>query len=178
MLSFKSLCKPLCFFAIYFIIIVSIEPFYHEALINWAIYPNNGIKKIQDITSDTEREIWGVWTEMGGGHELLFVAAIAFLWGRRSTFMYYISFIALDKIIVAYFKLAMANPRPYMIDPLIKPLKCSTSFGCPSGHSTAAALGSVVVFLDIFHGETHGLVKERYYSKPVYFFGLFCALFW
>ena len=115
---------------------------------------------------------------MGGGHELCFVAAVAFLWGRRSTFMYYISFIALDKIIVAYFKLAMANPRPYMIDPLIKPLKCSTSFGCPSGHSTAAALGSVVVFLDIFHGETHGLVKERYYSKPVYFLGLFCALFW
>ena len=92
--------------------------------------------------------------------------------------MYYGTFITTEKIVVAYLKLAMANPRPYMIDDKIHPFKCSTSFGCPSGHSTSAALASVAIFLDIFHGESHGLTKQRHYNWSTYISGLLFAIFW
>lgn len=32
--------------------------------------------------------------------------------------------------------------------------------------------------MDIFHGESHGLVKERHFSKATYFLGLACTIFW
>ena len=59
---------------------------------------------------------------------------------------------SIDKIINAYFKLAYAAPRPYMIASHIRPLSCSTSFGMPSGHSSAAFMITITIFLDIFHG--------------------------
>lgn len=165
------------FFSAYLILVLAIEPLYHDPLIKWAT-TDGGIQRVQDRTGETQRELWKLWTELGGGYELLFVAALGFIFGRRSTFIYYIWFIGLDKIFVAYFKLAMANPRPYMIDASIQPLKCSTSFGCPSGHATAASFSSVVVFLDVFHGETHGLVKQRYFNWPTYIVALLAAIFW
>ena len=62
---------------------------------------------------------------------------------------------ALDKFYVSYFKLYYANPRPYMIQPKIEPISCSKAFGNPSGHSSASALFSIALFLDVFHGKTN-----------------------
>jgi hypothetical protein len=55
-------------------------------------------------------------------------------------------------MIGAYFKLAYADPRPYMMSSDIQPFSCSKGFGNPSGHSSAAAVFSIVLFLDYFHG--------------------------
>ena len=53
---------------------------------------------------------------------------------------------------MAFFKVAYADPRPYMISDTIKPLSCSSEFGNPSGHSEASILVGLGVFLDVFHG--------------------------
>ena len=103
------------------------------------------------MTNETTKDAFLWLTERGGSHELYWAAAIVFIFGRRSRFMYYLAIYGCDKFFVAYMKLVYADPRPYMIDKNIKPLHCSDSFGKPSGHSTAAAI-SFAIFLDAFHG--------------------------
>jgi len=63
---------------------------------------------------------------------------------------------AFKEVIMSYFKLAYADPRPYMIDDQIEPITCSKGFGNPSGHSLASAMFSVFIFLDLMHGYTRG----------------------
>jgi hypothetical protein len=58
----------------------------------------------------------------------------------------------LDKIIVSFFKLAYHDPRPWVLESLIKPISCSKEFGNPSGHASASALFSLFLILDLFHG--------------------------
>lgn len=128
---------------------------------------------MQNTTGPTERYFWSVWTDLGAGNEILFAAYLIFIFGKRSNFFYYILMIGTQKMIKAYLKLAMANPRPYMISDNIHPFKCSTSFGNPSGHSMAASLASTAMFLDVFHGD-----NQRTFKWPTYILGLFFALFW
>jgi hypothetical protein len=52
---------------------------------------------------------------LGGGKELSALAIIGLIWKDRPRGFYYIIIQSLDKAIEAYFKLAYANPRPYMI---------------------------------------------------------------
>ena len=112
-------------------------------------------------------------TERGGSHELYFAAAIVFIFGRRSRFMYYLAIYGIDKFFVDYPKLVLADPRPYMIEQDIKPLHCSDSFGKPSGHSTAAAI-SFAIFLDTFHGK-----DTKVSVRPVfYYLALVFTIFW
>ena len=35
----------------------------------------------------------------------------------------------------------------------INTISCSKQFGMPSGHSSSALLFSIILFLDVFHGE-------------------------
>ena len=86
--------------------------------------------------------------------------------------------LALDKIIISYFKLAFHDPRPYMIQPDITPEKCSVGFGNPSGHSHASSEFAVVLFLDVFHGAQIGGSVERFFSKITYAVCLALAIFW
>lgn len=65
-----------------------------------------------------------------------------------------------------------------MIDSGIIPYTCSTSFGMPSGHSSASQVISIVIFLDIFHGKTSPYYKQIYGPWYVYVFCLILALFW
>jgi membrane-associated phospholipid phosphatase len=91
------------------------------------------------------------------------LVAFGFLWCERSKFFYYLSVLSLDKLINAYFKLAYANPRPYMLKSDIKPISCSKGFGNPSGHSSASSLIAIVLFLDYFHGTP---LKFTKYGTP------------
>ena len=83
------------------------------------------------------------------------------MWGSRSKYFYYLAIFAIDKLIIGYFKLVYAAPRPYMIDGSIKPLQCSKAFGSPSGHCSACITTTITVFLDIFHG-----ISVESNSKP------------
>jgi len=58
-------------------------------------------------------------TELGGGKELMFLCLLGMIWGERTKLFYYLAILGIDKIIIGYFKLAYANPRPYMISSAI-----------------------------------------------------------
>lgn len=107
---------------------------------------------------------------------------ITFIFGTRQHFFYYMSILALDKIIISYFKLAYHDPRPYMILSTITPEKCSSGFGNPSGHSNASSLFAIALFLDVFHGAQIDKVTEhsveRFFSIYQYLFSLALAVFW
>ena len=76
---------------------------------------------------------------------------------------------------MSFFKLAYAEPRPYMIEPGIVPLYCSKSFGNPSGHSSVSILIGILLILDIFHGKEK---EVKYYSNKAYVPAVFLAIFW
>lgn len=103
---------------------------------------------------------------------------ISFILGTRQHFFYYMAVLALDKVLISYFKLAYHDPRPYMILSTITPNKCSVGFGNPSGHSHASSTFAVVLFLDVFHGAQIGSSIERYFSKTIYYLSLALAIFW
>jgi membrane-associated phospholipid phosphatase len=87
--------------------------------------------------------------------------------------MYYMFIYGAHKFFVAYMKLVLADPRPYMISIKIKPLHCSNSFGSPSGHSTAATF-CLAIFLDVFHGK-----GTQVYLKPIfYYLAMAATFFW
>ena len=117
---------------------------------------------------------------MGGGKEVSITVVCFLIWSDRSKFMYYVAVLGLDKMITSYFKLAFAAPRPYMIDSEIKPITCSKGFGNPSGHSSAASMLTIVLFLDTFHGTPYAMNKafRLFYSNGVYGLCLFACLFW
>lgn len=80
---------------------------------------------------------------------------------------------------MAYFKLAYADPRPYMISEKIHPWSCSREFGNPSGHAQASAMVALGVFLDYFHGkQIDSNAPPKYTSWAAYLLGAALALFW
>lgn len=94
----------------------------------------------------------GFQSSFGGGNELLVLSIASFIWCERERYFYFLVTLSLNKMIGAYFKLAYADPRPYMMTKDIFPYSCSKGFGNPSGHSSASAVFSIVLFLDYFHG--------------------------
>ena len=93
-------------------------------------------------------------TKLGGGVEIMATVGIAFILAPREKFFYYLAALTIDKLFIGYFKLAYHKPRPYMIHDGIIPMTCSKAFGLPSGHSSASNMLPLVLFLDIFHGNT------------------------
>ena len=89
---------------------------------------------------------------LGGGTEYCIAIFFVFMWGCRVKYYYYLAIFCLDKVIIGYFKLAYAAPRPYMIEGSIHPVQCSEAFGMPSGHCSAAMISTITIFLDVFHG--------------------------
>ena len=98
-------------------------------------------------------------SKAGGGAESLICLVFSFLFAPREKYFYYLSMFTLDKLYVGYFKLAYAEPRPYMVTEDIHPISCSKAFGNPSGHSSSSVL-YFVVFFDVFHG-LHYNFKNR-----------------
>ncbi len=68
-------------------------------------------------------------------------------------------------------KMAYHDPRPYMTDDRIIPMKCSHEYGNPSGHSLFAAAFATFIFIDYYHSE----VKKEY-STLSYSLGLFSTV--
>ena len=79
-------------------------------------------------------DAWHIWTSLGGGKELIACIVINFIWFPRSKCFYYLAIFSLDKLYISFFKLAYADPRPYMIDGSISPISCPMAFGNPSNH--------------------------------------------
>lgn len=156
-LSIWSLIIPAVLMALMFFF----QTLYKQALLKYTLGPD-GITKTQKQMSKGIINILSVITEFGGGIELFDAWIICFLFGTRSKSMYYLAMVALDKSVVNFLKLAMAEPRPYMIDSQIYPYTCSKAFGMPSGHSSAAFAIGLVIFLDIFHGKTEPFFKGVY----------------
>lgn len=82
--------------------------------------------------------------------------------------VYYFVMMGIDKTYVSYLKLALANPRPYMINSDIVPISCSKAFGDPSGHSSASFILGIVLFLDVFHGSTTKNTKPFFYDQKMW----------
>jgi len=120
----------------------------------------------------------------GGGKEVLFAIFITFIWSSRSKFFYYLFIFGIDKIFLGYFKLVYANPRPYMIDTEIIPVKCSDGFGLPSGHASSSSVFAIAIFLDYFHGSdinsdiNKDFSKTKFHGYFRYIMSLLLALFW
>ena len=93
-----------------------------------------------------------MWSECGGGLEIVVAVLVTFCWYPRSKSIYYFTLLGLFMVFESAFKLVHAAPRPYMIDCNIKAGECAREFGLPSGHSSASALFAITVFLDAFHG--------------------------
>jgi len=112
-------------------------------------------------------------------HELLFVVLI---FGSRSRFMYYAAVDMISLLLSDSCKNIYANPRPYLLNGNIKPVKCALSFGNPSGHSFAAQVGAIVIMLDVFHGSPISFDRigdnQVFYSRPFYYICLSMALYW
>ena len=124
------------------------------------------------------RKFYMFQTDLGGGKELMITVGVTFLFGTRNHFFYYLAVLGLDKVIISYFKLSYHDPRPYIVAPWITPYKCSKGFGNPSGHSSAASLIAVTLFLDVFHGSKVGNSIVRFYSKWTYGTYLFLSVYW
>ena len=65
---------------------------------------------------------------------------------------------------------------------IIHPIKCSKAFGNPSGHSSSAAMISIVLILDVFHGRAHnlrnGMEDSNFYSTATYVIAMIFAFAW
>ena len=118
-------------------------------------------------------------TKFGGGNEIAITCGISFLFWSRSRTFYYLALFGLEKMIMAYLKLILNDPRPYMADSELKNTTCSTGMGAPSGHSSASWSFAIVFFLDIFHGSSIPLFQE---AKPknccLYLIALLFCLTW
>lgn len=125
-------------------------------------------------------------SDLGGGSELLALFSITFLVGSRPKAIYFMTTLAIDKVLIGLLKIAYKEPRPYLKFFDIEPLSCSKEYGNPSGHSSAAFATSIVLFLDLFHGESlltiigkHDPVKSiSKYFRSKYLIGGLIALFW
>lgn len=108
----------------------------------------NGIPYVQNHTGRVARAFFKFETSIGGGKELIALSSVGFIFCKRERFFYFFFMYGLYGIIVGYYKLAYANPRPYMISMNIKPFSCSKAFGNPSGHSEASSVFAIGLFLD------------------------------
>lgn len=99
----------------------------------------------------------------------------------RSRFYYYVVVSGLKGALSFQLKLIYAEPRPYQLDHDIVPFKCKATFGNPSGHSMAASVAAIVIFLDIYHG-TPVTYKHRedsiYHGWCSYLMSLLFAIYW
>ena len=159
--SFKLSCKSIVIAMTIYGLNFALSFIYGPAAFNYSI-ASNGISKLQASSSPETINFFKIQTTFGGGNELTAISVIAFIFMTRSKCLYYMAAFTLDKTFLNFYKLAFADPRPYMIDSNITPYSCSTGFGNPSGHASASAVFFIFLFLDIFHGSTH-------YGTPSFF---------
>lgn len=172
-LTWWSLVIPIILMSLLFLF----QTLYHDKLLAFTM-GDHGTILLQSKVPAGIRTVFRFLTEFGGGLELFDAWVICLFFGTRSKSFYYLAMVALDKTVVNYLKLAMAQPRPYMINSKIHPFTCSTGFGMPSGHSSASICIGIVIFLDIFHGKSEPYFNTLYVKWWQYFFGLLLCVFW
>ena len=107
------------------------------------------------------------------------ILALVFL--TRSRFFYYMFVSGIEKLIVIQLRMTLGDPRPFHLDPKIKPWKCWVTFGNPSNNAMCSMIASVVMFLDMFHGVP---ISFSYAGDSIYFgccswfISLILALYW
>ena len=111
---------------------------------------------------------WEFVSSLGGGIEMVALVVFTFLCGTRPKYFYYLAAFSLDKCLIGLMKQIYHDPRPYMVESTIHAYHCSKEFGNPSGHSSAACLISVLLFLD----------KGQHLSLPLRIPALLLTLFW
>lgn len=87
---------------------------YHEKLMKYSLSPD-GISLLQSKVSMSSIVFFEFLTELGGGQELIECFIIFFIFGTRSKSFYFLAVFGLDKVQLNFYKLAYAQPRPYMI---------------------------------------------------------------
>ena len=117
-----------------------------------------------------------IQTNLGSGLEMIILCVGAFVWSSRPKFFYYLTMFCIDRALTCMIKLTYAQPRPYLENLKIKAYQCPTEFGNPSGHSSASMGVAIVLFLDVFHGQTRGVLK--FYSWTAYCASLVFAIYW
>ena len=176
-LSWKSVTA--CIVALFALILL--DTTYKKSLFAFSI-SEDGIPKWQKKASSGELGFLYLMSKLGGGKEIGVLVFSALLLAPREKYFYYLLAWALDKLYIGYFKLAYGDPRPYMVNGEIHPYECTSKFGNPSGHSSAAQLFGFIVFLDVFHGKHYnfkkGLPNVTFASWAWYIFCLVLSLFW
>jgi membrane-associated phospholipid phosphatase len=117
-----------------------------------------------------------IQTNLGSGLEMIILTVGAFVWSSRPKFFYYLTMFCIDRALTCMIKLSYAQPRPYLENLNIKAYQCPTEFGNPSGHSSASMGVAIVLFLDVFHGQTRGVLK--FYSAAVYYPSFIFGIYW
>jgi membrane-associated phospholipid phosphatase len=104
--------------------------------------------------------------------------------GQKARFFYFFFVVGLDLIYMNIGKISYAEIRPFYASYDFEAIKCSKSFGNPSGHSSGATATAYTIFLDIFHrapSSEEDFLKRRlnfapnYVYYPVLVFTLFYA---
>lgn len=144
---------------------------------------DDGIPNWQGKASAGSERIYATVSKFGGGTELTILCLVSLIWLPREKFFYYLTVFTLDKFYIGYFKLAFADPRPYMVNGKITPFTCEKAFGNPSGHSSASQAFGFVLLLDIFHGKSYkkgrdGTHEVYFYSWAQYIFMFAFAVLW
>jgi membrane-associated phospholipid phosphatase len=158
-------------------IVIGLYFVYHEPLKDYSLGPN-GISHLQATVPESARMFFLFLTQLGGGQELMEAFILFFIFGTRSKSFYYLAVFALDKVQVNMYKLAFAEPRPYMIASNIHPFTCSKQFGMPSGHSSASWTITMCFFLDMFHGKSQPYFKVQYFKWYQYILVLLLCWIW
>jgi membrane-associated phospholipid phosphatase len=163
-----------------FALLLLIMLLYQSALIDISLGDGKtGMASLQKNTSQGAIKFWNVYTQFGGGKELVAACLIVWFFGSRSKFFYYLAVFGLDKTIVNFYKLLLHQPRPYMIDKNIFSYSCSTAFGNPSGHCSASFVLTLVIFLDLFHGNSvPSFASIKFRSWGVYLLVIALCLIW
>ena len=151
--SLPATPKVLLNFLIIFAITVGAQALYADLLLDMTLNDDSlSIKSIQKSTAKWLQEFMRAQTSLGGGAELSTFMFFVLLFMPRSRFFYYVVVTGLKGALSFQLKMLYAEPRPYHLDSAIHPNKCKPTFGNPSGHSMAASVSAIVIFLDVFHG--------------------------
>ena len=157
-MKYKSLPLSLKYLGVsltIFVIIVVTELFYKNPLFDCST-SSDGISKLQEKDSPIlNLSFWKTYSSFGGGNEEIVLVIVAFIFGSRPKFHYYLAAQALDKTILSLMKLIYHDPRPYFVidSDNISIVGCSKEFGNPSGHSYSSSMVFIMLYLDLFHGE-------------------------
>jgi hypothetical protein len=95
--------------------IMGLETIYKKSFLEFTL-SKDGIYYQQTNLPQMWQKFFLIETNMGGGKELIALSFYGFLLKDRPKAIYYWAVFTLEKLFSNFYKLAYADPRPYMID--------------------------------------------------------------